>query len=199
MLFRSVNGTTYDELNPNGIEVLTGFQGCDSTVTIMLQFAPAGFGNEDYNGCTGDGYSIVVNGTTYDEVNPMGIETFPGPGGCDSTVTIDLTFNPLGFGTETYNGCEGDGYSVVVNGTTYNEANPDGIEILQTSVGCDSTVTIDLNFLPTTMGDETYTGCEGDGYSVVVNGTVYDEMNPSGTETLTGINGCDSIVTKQFH
>jgi len=190
-----VNGTTYDEFNPNGIEVLTGFQGCDSTVTIMLQFAPAGFGNEDYNGCTGDGYSIVVNGTTYDEVNPMGIETFPGPGGCDSTVTIDLTFNPLGFGTETYNGCEGDGYSVVVNGTTYNEANPDGIEILQTSAGCDSTVTIDLNFLPTTMGDETYTGCEGDGYSVVVNGTVYDEMNPSGTETLTGINGCDSIVT----
>jgi len=190
-----VNGTTYDELNPNGIEVLTGYQGCDSTVTIMLQFAPAGFGNEDYNGCTGDGYSIVVNGTTYDEVNPMGIETFPGSGGCDSTVTIDLTFNPLGFGTETYNGCEGDGYSVVVNGTTYNEANPDGIEILQTSAGCDSTVTIDLNFLPTTMGDETYTGCEGDGYSVVVNGTVYDEMNPSGTETLTGINGCDSIVT----
>jgi gliding motility-associated-like protein len=82
----------------------------------------------------------------------------------------------------------------VVNGTTYDESNPTGTELMTTVFGCDSTVTINLVFLANLEGEETYTGCEGDGYSVIVNGTVYDESNPTGTETITGT-GCDSIVT----
>jgi len=189
-----VNGNTYDESTPNGIEVLTGYLGCDSTVTITLTFAPAGFGTENYVGCTGDGYSIVVNGTTYDETNPTGTETFPGPGGCDSTVTINLIFNLSSTGNETYSGCQGDGYSVVVGGTVYNEANPTGTETLTNIFGCDSIVDIDLSFAPNSTGSETYSGCQGDGYSVVVNGTIYDEGNPTGTEVLANVAGCDSTV-----
>ena len=190
-----VNGNTYDETTPNGVEVLTGYQGCDSTVTITLTFAPAGFGNESYSGCTGDGYTIVVNGTTYDESNPIGIETFPGSGGCDSTVTINLTFNQTSSGDETYSGCAGDGYSVVVGGTLYNEANPTGTETLTNVFGCDSIVDINLAFAPNSTGIESYSGCQNDGYSVVVNGTIYDESNPTGTETLVNAAGCDSVVT----
>ena len=74
-------------------------------------------------------------------------------------------------GEETHDGCEGDGYSVVVNNTTYDESNPVGVEVLTNSVGCDSTVTINLVFKPTSVGEETHDGCEGDGYSVVVNNT----------------------------
>ena len=44
--------------------------------------------------------------------------------GCDSTVTIDLVYNSNTSGTESYVGCAGDGYSVVVNGVTYDESNP---------------------------------------------------------------------------
>ena len=44
--------------------------------------------------------------------------------GCDSTVTIDLVYNSNTTGTESYVGCAGDGYSVVVNGVTYDESNP---------------------------------------------------------------------------
>ena len=51
------------------------------------------------------------------------------------------------------------------------------------SNGCDSTVTIDLTFNSSVTGSEAYTGCLGDGYSVVVNGVTYAEANPSGTET----------------
>ncbi|HLF64965.1 MAG TPA: SprB repeat-containing protein, partial [Saprospiraceae bacterium] len=92
-------------------------------------------------------------------------------------------------------GCIGDGYSVVVNGNTYNEGNPSGNETLTNSNGCDSVVTISLTFNDVFTGIETYTGCIGDGYSVVVNGTTYNENNPTGEETLDGTNGCDSIVT----
>ena len=56
---------------------------------------------------------------------------------------------------------------------------------------------IDFGF--TTCANSTnsivYTGCSDDGYSVVVNGNIYDVNNPSGTETLTNAEGCDSIIT----
>ena len=61
--------------------------------------------------------------------------------------------------------------------------------------GCTATGTGNLTVLPNATGEENYTGCEGDGYSVEVNGTTYNEMNPMGTETLMAANGCDSVVT----
>ena len=190
-----VNGITYDEGNPSGTEVLTNSNGCDSTVTITLIYNNNTFGTEIYTGCQGDGYSVDVNGITYDEGNPSGTEVLTNSNGCDSTVTITLIYNNNTFGTETYTGCQGDGYSVVVNGVTYDEGNPSGTEVLTNSNSCDSTVTIDLIFNSTLSGTELYTGCQGDGYSVVVNGVTYDEGNASGTEVLTAVAGCDSTVT----
>ena len=190
-----VNGITYDEGNPSGTELLTNSNGCDSTVTIDLTFNSSVTGSEAYTGCLGDGYSVVVNGVTYAEANPSGTEVLSNVNGCDSTVTIDLVFNNNTTGNEVYTGCLGDGYAVVVNGVTYNESNPSGTELLSNANGCDSTVTIDLTFNSSVTGSEAYTGCLGDGYSVVVNGVTYAEANPSGTETLTAVAGCDSIVT----
>ena len=60
--------------------------------------------------------------------------------------------------------------------------------------GCDSTVTIDLVYNSNTTGTESYVGCAGDGYSVVVNGVTYDESNPSGTQVFSNANGCDSNI-----
>ena len=190
-----VNGITYDEGNPSGTELLTNSNGCDSTVTIDLTFNSSVTGSEAYTGCLGDGYSVVVNGVTYAEANPSGTETLTAVAGCDSIVTIDLVFNNNTVGNENYIGCAGDGYAVVVNGVTYNESNPSGTEVLSNANGCDSTVTIDLVFNNNTIGNENYSGCSGDGYSVVVNGATYDESNSSGTEVLSNVNGCDSTVT----
>ena len=190
-----VNGITYDEGNPSGTELLTNSNGCDSTVTIDLTFNSSVTGSEAYTGCLGDGYSVVVNGVTYAEANPSGTETLTAVAGCDSIVTIDLVFNNNTVGNENYIGCAGDGYAVVVNGVTYNESNPSGTEVLSNANGCDSTVTIDLVFNNNTTGNENYSGCSGDGYSVVVNGVTYDESNSSGTEVLSNVNGCDSTVT----
>ena len=113
---------------------------------------------------------------------------------CDSTITIDLVFNLSSVGEETHNGCFNDGYSVVVNGITYNEGNPTGMQTLTNAVGCDSLVNINLEFNSFVTGSELYQGCVGDGYSVTVNNTLYNESNPTGTETLASVTGCDSIV-----
>ena len=69
-------------------------------VIVLLQLnwctynnTPAG--TESYVGCAGDGYSVMVNGVTYDESNPSGTQVLSNANGCDSTVTIDLTFNTV--------------------------------------------------------------------------------------------------------
>ena len=147
---------------------------------MPLTFNATSTGNENYTGCAGDGYSVTVGGTLYNEGNPSGMETLMNSDGCDSVVTVALTFNALTTGNETYTGCTGDGYSVTVGGTLYNEGNPSGTEILVNGNGCDSTVTIALTYGANTVGSETYDGCQGDGYSVTVGGTLYNEGNPSG-------------------
>ena len=199
----NVNGTTYDESNPNGVEVfLNGASnGCDSTVTVNLIYLLNSTGAFSYSGCAGDGFSIDVNGTTYDEGNTSGTELIIGgaANGCDSTVTVSLTYLPNVNGSYSYTGCQGDGFSIDVNGTTYDEANTSGTEFIigGASNGCDSTVTVSLTYLPNVSGSYSYTGCQGDGFSIDVNGTTYDEGNTSGTELIVGgaSNGCDSMVT----
>jgi uncharacterized repeat protein (TIGR01451 family) len=61
--------------------------------------------------------------------------------------------------------------------------------------GCTATDSYTVEIQTTATGNESYNGCQGDGYAVTVNGNVYNESNASGTETLTTSFGCDSIVT----
>lgn len=172
----------------------------DVITAYFTEVPNPGQGTETYEGCTGDNYAVVVNGTTYNESNPTGTETIVGGSvnGADSIVVITLVFHSESIGNENYLGDAGDDYSVVVNGTTYDESNPTGTEILTNAAGCDSTVTINLEFVPVVpgQGSENYLGCESDGYSVIVNGTTYNEANPSGTEVIVGgaSDGQDSTV-----
>lgn len=190
-----VNGTLYDENNPFGVEVFTSQTGCDSIVNVQLDFMTNVMGAETYSGCSGDGYSVTVNGTIYNELNPSGVEMLTSPNGCDSTVTINLLFLGMVSVLESYTGCAGDGYAVVINGTVYNEANPNGVEMIPGTMGCDTTITIQLVYQPIRSSSISYVGCQGDGYEVIVNGTLYNASNPQGTEILTAQNGCDSIIT----
>ncbi len=193
----SVNGTTYDAANPTGSEVFSGIgpNSCDSTVTISLSFLAPLASSINQTLCEGE--SISVNGTTYDAANPTGSEVFSGVGSssCDSTVTISLSFlAPL---ASSINQTLCDGESISVNGTTYDAANPNGTEVFS-GVGpssCDSTVTISLSFLAPLTSAINQTLCGGE--SLIVNGTVYNAANPTGTEIFTGIgpNSCDSTVT----
>ncbi|MCB0707161.1 MAG: gliding motility-associated C-terminal domain-containing protein [Saprospiraceae bacterium] len=192
----TVNGVTYDEAMPSGVEILTGASqfGCDSTVTIDLSFYPAA--TEDLIATLCEGESIDVNGTTYDEANPSGTEILIGASanGCDSTVTIQLSFLAPGLALIDEELCTGS--SILVNGTTYDEAMPSGTEIFQSGAfnGCDSIVTIDLTFNTSVSNLIDPMLCMGE--SVTVNGVLYDETTPTGQEIIIGGSylGCDSII-----
>jgi hypothetical protein len=184
-----VNGTTYNAANSSGTEVLTAANGCDSTVTINLNVLPVIASSVTNTICAQD--SIVVNGTAYNAANPSGTEVLAAANGCDSTVTINLNVLPAISASVNNTICAED--AIIVNGTTYNAANPSGMEVFTAANGCDSTVTINLNVLPLLSGSVNNTICADD--SVVVNGTTYNAANPSGMEVFTAVNGCDSTVT----
>ena len=168
--------------------------GCDSIVYIDLIFNDSIVEQENYSGCTSDGYSITVNNTVYDVINPSGREEMVSAAGCDSVVYIDLHYTDTIFTDALYTGCVGDGYALMINGTSYNESNSQGVEVLTSMAGCDSVVNIDLNFMEMMERQERFEGCMGDGYFVIINNVRYDENNPTGTELITGGAACDTIV-----
>ncbi len=96
--------------------------------------------------------------------------------------------------TIRYSGCEGDGYFVNVGSSTYDETNPMGEDTLTNIQGCDSIITTILTFYTVYRDTIEYTGCEDDGYAIMVGTTTYNENNPTGIDTFTSIDGCDSII-----
>lgn len=191
-----VNSTVYDELNTLGTEVFVNgsYLGCDSTVNVNLTyFAPAVF-NLSQQLCNGG--SVTVNGTVYNASNPAGTEVLPNASfyGCDSTVNINLTFGaPIIVLLDTLL-CANE--SLLINGTFYNAGNPAGSETFVNGsyLGCDSTVIINLSFFPASNG--TLDTLLQPGQTIVVNGTVYSQANPAGTEVIIGgsYTGCDSTI-----
>lgn len=166
----------------------------EMTETATISVAPTLEGTNNTTICNNE--SIVINGTTYDATNSTGVEVFENIGeyGCDSTVTVNLIVLPELAGTNNSTICFED--SLIINGTTYNALNPTGTEIF-TNIGdngCDSTVTVDLDILPAveTTIDPALCATE----SIVVDGTTYDILNPTGVIVFEGasVNGCDSTV-----
>ena len=96
-------------------------------------------------------------------------------------IAVGSTVNTL----ENITAC--DNYSW--NGTTYSISG-NYIDTLQTSIGCDSIVTLVLTINNGTSSQENITACNN--YSW--NGTTYSQSGTY-TNTLQTTNGCDSIIT----
>jgi gliding motility-associated-like protein len=192
-----VNGNVYNQQKLAGTEVLKGraASGCDSVVDVQLRFHPASINLLTQTLCDGD--SLIVNGKVYDKRRSSGIDTLKGAGylGCDSIISVSLSFNNKIISSFTSTLCPGD--SVMVNGRVYNQARPTGIEVIRggSYQGCDSTINVSLTFRPTATSTLKRQLCPG-GF-IVVNNLRYDSIRPLGTQILKNASqfGCDSIVT----
>ncbi len=193
---------------------VTDGNGCTSILNATVVVNSATTGLEDYVGCTGDGYTVTVNGNTYGEGTPLGtIETLVNAAGCDSIVTINLVYNSPTTGPDVvYNGCSGDGFTVVVNGNTYGEGTPLGTtETMTNYLGCDSTVTINLVYspLPTPAITGLLNVCIGETTTLTATpgyvsyewsgtlGTSETVVAGAGTHsvTVTDSNGCEGVAS----
>lgn len=123
------------------IDTLETTQGCDSIVetTIVVRQQIQDF--QFYDGCSGDGYQIDVDGIVYDESNPTANLTLLDEFGCDSLVNIDLVFKENSEFIIEEQIC-GD-QSIEVGGITFNSS-VDTTLFLRNSIGCDSVINLKL-------------------------------------------------------
>lgn len=141
-----INNVIYNSNNPFGLEVMQTVNQCDSIVSINLEFGDfiEIFFLEDY--CENESVDTIINGILYNQLNPSGTEFIMSDSGCDTIINIDLQYHVIKFDTISYRGCNDDKFQIEVNNNLYNQQNPFGTEILNSSIGCDSVVTIDLKF-----------------------------------------------------
>ena len=169
-------------------------EGCDSIVTLHLTVNPIKKTNLEATICEGESYTennFDVAGTEVGEFTyTQNLETYLG---CDSTVTLTLTVNPVK-ATELE--------ATICQGQTYTENNFDiageeaGVftytQNLQTSLGCDSTVTLTLTVNPIYNPVFDVVICEGESYT---ENNFNENATGTYTQNLQTENGCDSIVT----
>ena len=177
------NGTTY---TTSGVYTHTysSAAGCDSVVTLNLTIAPTITVTMPVTACD----SYTMDTVTYTTSGTF-TRYYLAAGGCDSIVTYNLTINNSNAGVENTTAC--DSYTWI-DGQTYTATTNTPTWTLTNAAGCDSVVTLNLSVVYHTTGVDveaacdSYTWMDGQTYTVSTNTPVY---------TLTGANGCDSIVT----
>ena len=168
------------------VDVLTAFNGCDSSVTTHLTVSPAITGSQTVTVCNGG--SVTV-GTINHTNTGIFTDVLTAANGCDSTVTTNLTVLADNIHAQFFTVC--DAGMIMVGGSMYMTSGT-YTDTFTAFNGCDSTVVTTLTVRPVNATTQVFNMCSGG--SVTVNGNVY---NTTGIhiDILTDMNGCDSTVT----
>ena len=164
------------------IDTLSNYYGCDSIRSLNLAVNPISISNITQAICQGDSFFGRSATGVY-------ADTLTGSKGCDSIRILSLTVNPTKTSRVNQSMCAGTAY--LFNNDTLTSAGI-YIDTLNTWLGCDSIVTLNLainNILQTSITD---TICVGIAFMFNGNG-----LSQSGVylDTLQSVAGCDSIVT----
>ena len=181
-----IDGNTYTSNNSTAVDTLTGSNGCDSIVTLNLVIANTYATTDVITACSSYTW---INGNTYTASTDTVTTTLSAANGCDSIVTLDLTINSPVTSTEVVTAC---GSYTWIDGNTYTSSDTSASITLIASNGCDSVVNLDLTIIPPSNGIDSVTAC---GSYTWIDGNTYTSNNSTAVDTLTGSNGCDSIVT----
>ena len=169
----------------NYTETFQSASGCDSVVDLTLTVGTVYRDTIQASICGNATYALGNQTLT---ASGTYTETFTSQNGCDSSVTVDLTVYPVYNKTISATICNGGAYFLKDQWFT-----SFGIytKVFQTVHGCDSTVTLYLNVLPSYNKTTTASICSGESYTF--NNQVY---TTAGTyrDTLQAMNGCDSII-----
>ena len=192
LTLEACDGTTAD-YNGNALAIgsTTDFvfpaaNGCDSTVTVMVDQLDTYMTPLSLDACTGttadyNGNALAIGSTT-DFV-------FPAANGCDSTVTV--TVDELNLSTFSVNLEACDGNTADYNGNALAIGSTTDF-VFPAANGCDSTVTVMVDGLDVFASDLTLETCAGTQATYQGSSLSIGSMTDF---TLTAQNGCDSVVT----
>jgi hypothetical protein len=167
-------------------QVFQAATGCDSTVTLHLFTRPQITFTFADTVCSGQSYTwgtqtLSASGT-YNQV-------FTSFTGCDSTVTLNFTVNPVYTNNITASICSGTSYNF---GTQVLNTAGTYTEIFTAANNCDSTVTLVLSVSPQILFSFQDTVCYGATYTWASQSYT---LSGNYNQTFVTSAGCDSIVT----
>jgi hypothetical protein len=180
------DGITYTSSNFAATDTFTNVAGCDSVVTLNLTINYSNSGIQNTTACNSYTWSATTTTYTTSGTHTANLTNIYG---CDSLATLNLTVNYGTTGTETVVAC--DNYTWPANAAAY-IVSGSYVAVLTNSVGCDSTVTLNLTIKYGNTGSENSTAC--DTYTWPTNNATYTTSGAY-VATLTNVAGCDSIVT----
>ena len=161
----------------------------ENTINVAAPANPWGDRTVKFQFSSADVYfdALSLNGN----IDYSGIPTqvFTTASGCDSIVTLDLSFNASSSGTDVVESCN---TYIWIDGVEYTESNNTATFVLPNAVGCDSTVTLDLTINYSSTSVDEQIAC---GSFTWIDGITYDEDNDEATFLLQNTAGCDSLVT----
>lgn len=162
---------------------LTAANGCDSMVFLNLEVTDLLQAQLHKAICAGEVYNFYGQPLSHPGIYT---ETIQNAGTCDSIVTLTLEVLPHSEAQEEAVICEGGSYFFF--GETLYKAGVYEAQIMAIN-GCDSTISLTLETLPTYETDTLLELQIGESYKgILITG------DTSFIESLTAVNGCDSIV-----
>lgn len=168
------------------IEVFSNINMCDSTVNLTLSVVTGFTETATATICEGETYVFGMQNLTSEFGNPY-TEIFTSSGGCDSTVTLTLTVNPITYGTISITECDSytspSGNYTWTASNTYNDTIPNALM-------CDSVITINLTINNSTSASITESVCGSYDFlgTILTTSGVYVETVPNSIM-------CDSVIT----
>ncbi|GIV34939.1 MAG: hypothetical protein KatS3mg031_2474 [Chitinophagales bacterium] len=174
---QTISGTYYDTLVANN--------GCDSVVITDLTFVSYVLETRTATICAGD--SLWVGGA-YQNVPGIYYDTLISSQNCDSIIETQLSVVTAYHVVNDVTICSNETYYA---GGGFQNTSGVYTDSLVTSGGCDSIVQTHLTVLPVTVSSRTITICGND--SVYAGGS-YQNISGTYYDTLSALNGCDSLL-----
>jgi len=166
-------------------DTLQNHLGCDSIITLDLRVVAAI--NRTISPTLCEGQSFTVGNHTYTTSGTYK-DTLTSAQGCDSIITLNLTFLPGITRNITANICRGQSYTVGNHSYTATGTYRD---TLISSSGCDSIIVLSLTVRNPTTRTQNPVLCEGQSFTV---GSHTYTTTGVYRDTLRNIYNCDSII-----
>ena len=169
----TVGSQTFSKAKPAGSVTLTGASvfGCDSIVSVSITYLNTPVFKINTVTCD-DTYKVAVGNVTFNKSNPTGMVKLPGQAinGCDSLVSVNLSFVPGQMSNYTYATCASS-YTYKVGNQVFSRTNPSGQVVLSgaSSNGCDSIVNVQLNFSEFSFSQILGYKCDGTEPELIIN------------------------------
>jgi hypothetical protein len=169
------------------MDTIPNMMGCDSVITINLTINMPSSSTMSVSSC--DSSYTAPSGAVY-TTSGMYMDTIPNMMGCDSVMTINLTFNTPTTAVTNIFSC--DSSYVAPSGAVYT-ATGTYMDTIPNMMGCDSVMTINLTLNSPTASAISATICNGSTYTAP-SGATY---TTAGTyvDFIANSQGCDSVIT----